>query len=280
MVGFQRELDEKRAEEIASYIDNGLGTIPSSIVLSAQEIANLKYSSSSKSISFVPDARAFLILDGQHRVYGFKKVKTDLRVPVVIYTGLSRRDETRLFIDINSKQRGVPPELLLDIKRLAEYENDEEEVLRAIFDTFNSESDSILLGKLSPSKKTSNKLSRAVFNRSLKPLLSVLGNKNATESYRILNAYFIAFDKGVLRVVSATEMLSKPTPFRAFCAFMPQIASRVKDRHGADYTVDNFYSVLSPVGERVKKTKIESTGQAYKPIVEHLEHCLSSSFTL
>src|SRR5690606_40121758 len=35
--GFQRELDKKRAMEIANYIDSGLGTIPSSIVLSAQE---------------------------------------------------------------------------------------------------------------------------------------------------------------------------------------------------------------------------------------------------
>ena len=37
--GFQRNLDERRAREIADYIDNGLGTIPSSIVLSAQKEA-------------------------------------------------------------------------------------------------------------------------------------------------------------------------------------------------------------------------------------------------
>ena len=39
--GFQRMLDEKRAIEIARYIDSGLGTIPTSIILSAQEIAEL-----------------------------------------------------------------------------------------------------------------------------------------------------------------------------------------------------------------------------------------------
>jgi DGQHR domain-containing protein len=36
--GFQRTLDEKRAGEIAQYIDSGLGTIPNSIVLSAQPV--------------------------------------------------------------------------------------------------------------------------------------------------------------------------------------------------------------------------------------------------
>src|SRR3954454_19572383 len=42
-VGFQRTLDRKRAEEIARYIDRGFGTIPSSIVLSAQPEAELQY---------------------------------------------------------------------------------------------------------------------------------------------------------------------------------------------------------------------------------------------
>ena len=83
--GFQRELDEKRAKEIATYIDSGLGTIPSSIVLSAQEDAELVYNSSKKSISFKSLRNAFLIIDGQHRVYGFMHAKKAFRVPVIIY---------------------------------------------------------------------------------------------------------------------------------------------------------------------------------------------------
>ena len=137
--GFQRELDEKRAMEIANYIDSGLGTMPSSIVLSAQDNADLVYNSKNKSISFYKIPKTFLILDGQHRVFGFMYAKTKLRIPVVIYASLSKRDETRLFIDINSKQKGVPPELLLDIKKLAEYENDQEEFLREIFDMFSED---------------------------------------------------------------------------------------------------------------------------------------------
>ena len=38
--GFQRALDRKRAQEIADYIDIGFGTIPCSIVLSAQPEAS------------------------------------------------------------------------------------------------------------------------------------------------------------------------------------------------------------------------------------------------
>lgn len=43
--GFQRLLDKGRAQEIADYIDAGLGTIPTSVVLSAQKISNLSYDS-------------------------------------------------------------------------------------------------------------------------------------------------------------------------------------------------------------------------------------------
>ena len=105
--GFQRLLDPKRAQEISAYIDSGHGTIPTSVILSAQEVCNLGYDSRNKTVSFEIDPKSFLILDGQHRVYGFKKAETKIRVPVIIYDGLDRRDESRLFMDINSKQSGV-----------------------------------------------------------------------------------------------------------------------------------------------------------------------------
>ena len=131
--GFQRFLDKKRAQEIADYIDAGLGTIPTSIILSAQDIAHLKYSSAKRTLRFRRSAGAFLILDGQHRVFGFHKAETRVRVPVVIYNHLSRAHECLLFMDINTKQRPVPAELLLDIKRLADAETDAEAVLKDIF---------------------------------------------------------------------------------------------------------------------------------------------------
>ena len=40
--GFQRTLDKKRAQDIARYLDNQKGTIPGSIILSAQPQAQLK----------------------------------------------------------------------------------------------------------------------------------------------------------------------------------------------------------------------------------------------
>lgn len=278
--GFQRELDKKRAAEIANYIDSGLGTIPSSIVLSAQEDCEFVYDSKTKSISFKPIKKSFLIIDGQHRVYGFKLAKTALRIPVVVYQGLSKRDETRLFIDINSKQKGVPTELLLDIKKMAEYENDTEHYLRELFDTFSTENDSSLYNRLSASRKEKGKITRAVFNTAMKPLFKFFGNKSPAEVYEIYNAYLIAFTEGILAPHKLEEQVFNTTVFKAIAGFFPIVTARVKDRFGAIYSPDNYYEFTEVVGQRIKPSKIENPTNAYKPIVEHLEESLKQEFSL
>lgn len=279
-VGFQRELDVKRAQEIAAYIDSGLGTVPSAIVLSAQEAAELKYDSKKKGITFKTDPKAFLILDGQHRVYGFSLAKTALRIPVVIYEGLSRRDETRLFIDINSLQKGVPPELLLDIKKLAEYENSTEDFLRQIYDLFMQDGTSTLYGKLSPASKASGMISRSTFNAAVKSLIKIFGGKDPSEVYEIFNNYLLAFDEGVLRKNKIHEQLFVATVFKAVAYFFPIVAAKVKDKFGAIYTADNFAYFLEEVGSRIKPAKFAKPGNAYTPLLDHLEQSLSVDFTL
>jgi len=120
-------------------------------------------------------------LDGQHRVYGFSLAQTSLRVPVVVYNGLSKKDESRLFIDINTKQRPVPNELLLDIKKLAEYESDVERSLGEVFDLFKARSDSPLLGLVSPAERKKGLISRVTFNAALKPLIPSFGGNDPSE---------------------------------------------------------------------------------------------------
>ena len=196
------------------------------------------------------------------------------------YENLSKRDETRLFIDINSKQKGVPTELLLDIKKMAEYENDTEQYLRELFDTFLVENDSSLYNKLSASKREKGKITRSVFNTALKPLVKVFGNKRPVEVYEIINAYLIAFNEGILMPHKLEEQAFNTTVFKAIAGFFPIITARVKDRFGPIYSVDNYYELTGIIGQRLKPHKIENPTNAYKPIVEHLEESLKQEFTL
>lgn len=278
-LGFQRELDEKRALEIANYIDNDLGTIPNSIVLSAQPVADLKIVGRGKTLEFNNVPGAFLILDGQHRVFGFSKAKTSLRVPVVIYNGLSRKDETRLFIDINTKQRPVPAQLLLSIKQLAEIETESEEVLRDIFDHFDQGIDSSLAGYMSAAEAARNKITRVTFNAAVKPLLPIFSGREADDIYRILNAYIAAVSAELSKKTTA-PLLAKPVVFRAFMGIFRSVAQRVVDRYDAQYTAANFQTIVSPLFVNLPTKKLEAPGTSWTSLRDYLDNRLISKLTL
>jgi DGQHR domain-containing protein len=277
--GFQRALDEKRAQEIADYIDSGFGTIPCSIVLSAQPQAELEYISKNQTLRFKPVSNAFLILDGQHRVYGFHKAKSKLRVPVVIYNGLSRADEARLFIDINTKQRPVPNELLLDIRRMADSENDSQIAMRKVFDLFNQKADSPLFGLMSPSSKQKGKISRVTMNAALSPIWSVFGTNSPEEVYEALSAYVYSWIP-VLRINEAEANLTNPTLLRAIMLLFPIAAERVNVRHGDEYTTNNFTEALKPLFNRVKKNTLKTPGAKPLLLSEDFKKTLQTSFSM
>lgn len=277
--GFQRVLDKKRAEEIAAYVDSGFGSIPNAIILSAQEDAHLEVKPGGRALKFVKHPKAFLVLDGQHRVWGYKLAKSHMRVPVIIYQGLSRTEETRLFIDINTKQRPVPSELLLDIKHLADLEKDNETLLRELFDEFNSNPESILNGLLSPHEKSKGKLTRTTFNTSFSTVNDIVIGKDIEELYTIFNAYITAMYKG-LKQLKADSYLVNPTVFKAIISFFPDAASRVKDRFDGDYTVDNFVDVIEPIFIKITKAQITSRIKSYRSILDLFANSLSKSFSL
>lgn len=276
--GFQRTLDKEKAQRIADYIDKEGGSIPTAIILSAQSESNFEYNSKNKTIEFEDNKKAFLILDGQHRVYGFSLSEASLRIPVIIYNELSRRDETRLFIDINTKQRPVPNELLLDIKALAEYENESESYLRVIFDKFKDEPSSALHGKLSSADKSKDKITRVTFNSAVKPLGIIFGEKEAEEVFEILNSYLKAIVIGFKQKGIESKLLN-PYVFRAIISVFPDSAGKVKDRYN-DYTMENFYHSLAYFFENISISKISKKHQGHKELTDHFLACLKKDFTL
>jgi DGQHR domain-containing protein len=278
--GFQRKLDSKRAAEIARYIDDGPGTIPCAIVLSAQTNAKLVYRRDRRSITFRKTPRSFLILDGQHRVFGFAKAKSPLRVPVVIYNNLTRAEECRLFIDINTNQRPVPNELLLDIKRLAETETNEESLLTDVFDLFAKEPDSPLLGLMTPAEKARGKLSRVTFNAAVNTVVSsVFPEADARKVYDVLGPYLRVWVEH-LQKTSRLDLVSNPTFFRAMLLLFQDVAQRVSDRHGGDYSAENFREVLGPFLNKLKKAIFEEPGNSHIVLAEKLKTTLRGQFTI
>lgn len=198
--GFQRSLNESRADDISRYLAKSKGSIPTNIVLSAQVDAGIAYNSRVKTITFRRQQGAFLVLDGQHRLWGYERcLKTfgqDYRVPVAIYEKLTRAQEAKLFIDINTTQRGVPVALLLDIQNLAQIEDAANTQLRTIFDKLSVDAQSPLAGKLSKAKSVTGKISRVTFNRAVGHVLksSVVGALKNEDVYRLIRNYLAAFE--------------------------------------------------------------------------------------
>lgn len=194
--GFQRALSESRADDISRYLAEGNGSIPTNVVLSAQKEAEFVYNSRAKTITFARADKAFLVLDGQHRLWGYHKCPVKHRVPVAIYEGLTRAEEAKLFIDINTNQRGVPAVLLLDIKQLADLESARETIKRDLFDKLHDDPASPVKGKLSPAKSIAGKISRVTFNRAMEAALNsaVVQSMNPDDRYKLIRNYIGAFE--------------------------------------------------------------------------------------
>ncbi len=67
--GFQRRLTESRADEIAVYINAEGRSLACPIIVSAQPEAEFSHIRENKGISFKRVPGAFVILNGQHRLY-------------------------------------------------------------------------------------------------------------------------------------------------------------------------------------------------------------------
>lgn len=280
VLGFQRRLDRRRAREIAQYIDSGFGTIPGSIILSAQPDANFKYSRAARTISFKKISRAFFILDGQHRVYGFHEAKNKrLRVPVVIYEGLKTSEEVSLFMDINTKQRPVPNELLLDIKKLAQSETNDEATLRTVYDLFNNETESPLFGLMSPSEKAEGKLSRVSFNAALKAVFHSFGDSDAPRIYEVLRNYLQVWLTVLRTSVGSGKTITNPTLFRAILLVFPFVVGRVSDRFGRQFTVQNFEDILRPL-QKLRKSDLQRSGATHLDLSDGFRRRLEAGFSI
>jgi DGQHR domain-containing protein len=256
--GFQRSLDIVRAKSIARYLDGSEGSIPTNLVLSARGQTKLKYNSKNKTVQFLRVPKGFLVLDGQHRLYGYGLTQKPHRVPVAIYEGLERKEEVRLFIDINTTQRGVPAALLLDIKHLAEREDEAEAALRQLFDYLASQSDSPFFGLMSPSEAAKGRISRPGFNRAIGPilLLPLMEQLPRQKRFELFKNYVRALDQTLMD----PKILRTNVYLEAFAAIFEEVL-RVSREIGGNFKYPSLCEAVAPFG-RLDFSNISAKGKA------------------
>jgi len=277
--GFQRVLNEERAQKIAAYIDSGSGSIPTAIILSAQPESELKYNSKSKTISFKKNEKAFLIIDGQHRVYGFIKASQSIRVPVVIYEELTRVQEARLFIDINTNQEQVPDALLLDVKTLLRNETEDEKRCSELFDIFYNNDTSVLKGKLVRATRTQGKISRITFNKSVIELLkNELKELSTEKSFSVINNYFKAFQKVFTEIDSSlSNLIYKPVAFEGLLRSAKAVINKATTKHGK-LSYETFYDVVRVLKDNISKERLLRPGNSPKRFSESIIEAITTVY--
>lgn len=264
--GFNRALATSRAREIARYLDDEQSSIPTNVVLSAQEEANLHFSRGY--IEWDESEGAFLVLDGQHRLFSMAYTENDYEFVVAIYAGLSREEEVRLFIDINTKQKGVPPALLLDIKQLAGVETSIEERLRRLFDYVGTAKGSPLNGFLSPAATKPGAVSRVTFNSALKRVMEagILAQTDSDEDRgRLVVNYLRAADRVLRQSGAQSSSLTRATVLQAFFELFNEVVDATLRNHHSlkDIQIEQTLSPLADLdfdsyggGNRPSKTKL------------------------
>lgn len=125
-IAYQRLVKRDRLIEIGNYVNNG-GYFPNSIIINLQTSSNkeLKFepasnqhdSNTSLGVLHLPQVyKSAFIIDGQHRLYGYSRVQQDNHlIPVVAFHNLPEEEQSKIFVDINHKQKSVQANTLRSI---------------------------------------------------------------------------------------------------------------------------------------------------------------------
>lgn len=115
VLGVQRELRMDKVHQIKSYLSSIDATFPNSIIVNTT--SEFILSETNNTLEIEIKESAFTIIDGQHRVEGFRDnpVK-DFELIVAIFKDLKIDQQANIFSTINSQQTKVDPSLNLHLE--------------------------------------------------------------------------------------------------------------------------------------------------------------------
>lgn len=120
--GYQRPVYPSRLGQIASYILNREGVMPTSILANIRQGAHFRFTTPPVGELSVPIDQLLEMVDGQHRAKALRLAKERKQplpytLPIVFTLGLNEEEEMNLFYIVNSTQKSVPTDLTAEIMR-------------------------------------------------------------------------------------------------------------------------------------------------------------------
>ncbi|MEB8345874.1 DGQHR domain-containing protein [Flavobacteriaceae bacterium KMM 6898] len=119
--GIQRNLSNKRVNEISKYVNTIDATFPNSIILHIQpENIDIKKGF----LKIKNEENVAKVLDGQHRIAGleaFDQNDKEFQTIITIFVGMELEDQALVFATINKTQTKVNKSLVADLFAFAKY---------------------------------------------------------------------------------------------------------------------------------------------------------------
>jgi DGQHR domain-containing protein len=119
--GIERNLSQSRCKKIGKYIQSEMAVFPNSIIVALEDTARFEpdRTGGSGTIYIPRKPSQALILDGQHRLYGFDFAGgKDMELLVVAFIDISIDLKAHIFRMINGEQKPVNRSLLYDLLEL------------------------------------------------------------------------------------------------------------------------------------------------------------------
>jgi len=120
---YQRLIKRSRLRRVSDFVDAG-GFFPNSVIINIEsgkkgprfDLSPMQVEATDArmgTLHLPKTYRSAYVIDGQHRLYGYAdspRAATDA-IPVVAFVNLPKRDQVRLFMQINENQKAVPKNL-------------------------------------------------------------------------------------------------------------------------------------------------------------------------
>lgn len=251
----QRLVNTPRAREIGRYIQEDLSLFPNALVVSLDDHVQIQETGEPSEVTIVfPDdgAKSAYILDGQHRLEGFKYssgVQFDL--PVVALHRAADTLRGKIFADINSKQVKVSDVHLLDLYYgLGALSADDDATVKVV-KLLGEDADSPLHGKI---KFLDDQKGAWIKNTAAVKWLGVhtkpggaLSTKTPAEQATILKEYFAGIRDTWPAAWGNTKeyALSKPFGLEIVAGMFRAVKHRVDLNAGRQYTREHFRDQLA-----------------------------------
>lgn len=294
ILGIQRELRKDKVAQIKTYLTSLDATFPNSIIVNvnSEYIKNVTESS----IELEVNENTFTIIDGQHRLEGFRDNHIEnFNLIISIYRDLEISQQANIFSTINSQQTKVDPSLNLNLELKSEVYTPIKMMIE-IAQSFNYDNDSPWFNNIKMlNGKTNGIISVAAFVRPLLdltypskdyylirnelfearndfpnfnnfdyksdryPFWDFYKRKDYKSIYKILFNYFKALSI-ILNEdwVNQNSILNKTTGYNAFMKLFKDLFIEGKNKGKLNY--EFFFEKLSPINVLNGEIRSENYG--------------------